>query len=386
MQFLYKKNIIIYLLLIFYICLINIFDFNKNVFFLNYGNAIIWFLLTGITYFFLGFNSRVKDKYGKVQTLFILSIIYILVYFLLGLLFGFEYSPYSKQILALFNNFLNIVIVIFLQEYVRCSLVNYNSKFNSKFIVIIIFVLININFVELESNFVSFVVLFKYLFGKFLPLVASQILYTYLASGCGLKALLAYRIPFQLITILTPIFPKLDWFVLSAFNLISYFVAFYIINNEYFTEYKRKEKKRSFLYFPILGLMVVLICFVIGLFKYKPVAIMSDSMKPVFQRGDVVIISDIEQKMVGNLKIGDIIVYRYDNSRVIHRIAEIKEYNGEIYFRTKGDNNSVVDKDYVSEDQVLGTVKMVIPKIGYPTVWLSDLFENGKPNVGMGDV
>ena len=140
------------------------------------------------------------------------------------------------------------------------------------------------------------------------------------------------------------------------------------------------------IYIPIIVLMIMLICFVAGLFKYKPVAIMSNSMKPKFSRGDVVIISDIEQKDVGNLKIGDIIVYRLDNSRVIHRIAEIKEYNGKLFFRTKGDNNPTVDRDYVEKEQILGVVEMVIPKIGYPTVWLSELFQNNKPNVGMGDV
>lgn len=386
MQFLYKKNIVIYFVLIFYVCLVNIFGLNKNIFFINYGNVLIWGILVFITYFFVSGTFRVKDKYGKFQTLFILSIIYIIIYFLLGLFFGFEYSPYSKNIIAIFNNFLNLVLVIALQEYIRCSLVSFNNRKWTKFVVTLIFIFININFSTLFLSFNSYEILFKYLFGEFLPLIASQILFTYLASGCGFKALLAYRLPFQIIILISPIFPKLDWFILGVYNLIYYFVVFYVINNEYFTEYKRNERSKSVFYFPILILMVILICFVIGAFKYKPIAIMSNSMKPEFQRGDVVIISDIEQKMVGNLKIGDIIVYRLDNSRVIHRIAEIKEYNGELFFRTKGDNNSTVDKDYVSEEQVVGVVKMVIPKLGYPTVWLSDLFENNTPDVKTGDL
>lgn len=386
MQFLYRKNVIIYLILIFYVCLVNMFNIGKNTFFVYFGNLIIWIIISIITFAFVGFNSRIKDKYGKIQTLFILSIIYIIIYFLLGLFFGFEYSPYSRKIFALISNFFNFVFIVCLQEYIRCSLINFNSKTATKVIVTLIFIFININFNEFTESFESYEILFKYLFGDFLPLIVQQSLFTYLASGCGFKALLTYRIPLQIVIILSPIFPKLDWFILSTFNLIYCFIVFYVINNEYFSEYKRNEKRRNVFYFPILILMIVLICFVIGAFKYKPVAIMSDSMKPKFQRGDIVIVSDIEQKMVGNLKIGDIIVYRLDNSRVIHRIAEIKEYNGELFFITKGDNNATVDKNYVATDQVLGIVKMVVPKVGYPTVWLSELFENNKPEVGMGDV
>jgi len=386
MKKIFKKNIIIYLLLIFYMCFVNLFNFTKNTFFLNYGNAIIWIVLSIITFLFVGFKSRVKDKYGKIQTLFIFAIAYIIVYFLLGLIFSFEYSPYSKNILAIFINFINLVAVIALYEYIRCSLINYNSDIISKIIVTTIFIFININFSEFLNSFNTYDELFKYLFGTLAPLIARESLFTYLASSCGYKGLLTFRLPFQLITIIAPIFPKLNWYVLSTFNLVYYFLVFYTINTEYFTEVDRREKRKTLFYIPILGLIVLLICFVLGLFKYAPFAIMSNSMKPYFERGDVVIISDIEQKNVKDLKIGDIIVYRIENSRVIHRIAEIKENNGELYFRTKGDNNPTVDKDYVKEGQVEGTVKMVIPIIGYPTVWLSEIFNSTKPNVGMGEL
>ena len=386
MQFLYKKNSIIYFILIFYICIFNILGVGRNAFFNQFGNLIIWILISIITYSLIGFNKRIKDKYGKVQTLFILSFIYIIIYFLLGLFFGFEYSPYSKKIYALIINFLNLVILVSIQEFVRCSLVNYNSTRTTKFIVTLIFIVLNINTSQLLNSFNSYSILFKYIFGDLLPIIAKQILFTYLASGCGFKALLVYVIPFQFVTILSPIFPKLDWFILGTFNLLYSFLAFYVVNNEYFTEFKKNKKTKNVFHFPILIFMVILICFVVGAFKYKPVAIMSNSMKPEFSRGDIVIVADIDKKIIEKLKIGDIIIYRLENSTVIHRIADIKESNGELFFRTKGDNNATVDREYVTEEQVLGIVKLVVPKIGYPTVWLSELFENNKPNVGMGDV
>ena len=85
------------------------------------------------------------------------------------------------------------------------------------------------------------------------------------------------------------------------------------------------------------------------------------------------------------MQINDIIEYRLDNHTVVHRIIQIEQSNNKLYFKTKGDNNNAPDTEFVSEEQVTGIVKMVAPKLGYPTVWLSDLFNNSKPDVEMGD-
>ena len=41
---------------------------------------------------------------------------------------------------------------------------------------------------------------------------------------------------------------------------------------------------------------------------------------------------------------------------------------------TKGDANNTEDKVLINEKDILGVVKYVVPKIGYPTVWLNDKF------------
>ena len=107
-------------------------------------------------------------------------------------------------------------------------------------------------------------------------------------------------------------------------------------------------------------------------------------MKPIFSRGDMVIIQKIDKKDIQKLTIGDIIEYRLDNHIIVHRIIEKKEKNKKLIFKTKGDNNNAPDTKYVSEEQIIGLVKFVAPKIGYPTVWLSEIFTNSKPDVEMG--
>jgi len=115
--------------------------------------------------------------------------------------------------------------------------------------------------------------------------------------------------------------------------------------------------------------------------------VVSGSMEPVFYRGDVVIIEKtnfmgFSEMDAEDLKIGDIIIYdaTWFAEPVIHRIVGIKQgSDGKKYYITKGDNNSNADPALVSVDQVkakvvtVGNQPMVIPKIGYITLWIRGL-------------
>ena len=136
----------------------------------------------------------------------------------------------------------------------------------------------------------------------------------------------------------------------------------------------RIKKQNPFLFVPILLLGIILICFTVGVFKYKPMAILSNSMVPTYSRGDVVIYSKPNQKELENLDLYNIIVYRLDDMIIAHRIVEIQEKNGETLYITKGDNNPTKDSKKVKKQDIIGIVKLTIPFIGYPTVWLNELF------------
>ena len=92
--------------------------------------------------------------------------------------------------------------------------------------------------------------------------------------------------------------------------------------------------------------------------------VVSGSMEPVMYRGDIV-------------------VYKatWVNEDVIHRVKEIyKTSDGNTYLITKGDNNPVPDPYPVQyPDQVVSKVvsingqPLIIPKIGYITLWIRGL-------------
>ena len=107
--------------------------------------------------------------------------------------------------------------------------------------------------------------------------------------------------------------------------------------------------------------------------------VVSGSMEPVMYRGDIVIVD----QNPSSVQVGDIVVYKatWVNEDVIHRVKEIyKTSNGSTYLITKGDNNQAADPYPVQfPDQVVSKVvdigghPLIIPKIGYITLWIRGL-------------
>jgi signal peptidase I len=103
--------------------------------------------------------------------------------------------------------------------------------------------------------------------------------------------------------------------------------------------------------------------------------ISSGSMEPVLYKGDVVIID----YNPSSIDIGDIIIYDarwFQNKHVIHRvIAKGESTDGNIIYILKGDNNVDQDPEPVSPKDVIAKVvsinnhTLIIPKIGYITLW-----------------
>ena len=115
---------------------------------------------------------------------------------------------------------------------------------------------------------------------------------------------------------------------------------------------------------------------------YHPVAVLSYSMVPKFTRGDVVVINKLSDLEKSNLKVGDIIQYKRKDTMVIHRIIDIVDDNDERGYILQGDNNNSEDPFIVYDNQIVGKEIFSIPKLGYPSVWLSEfLYPNQEVEV-----
>ncbi|MEF8777378.1 MAG: signal peptidase I [Natronomonas sp.] len=92
--------------------------------------------------------------------------------------------------------------------------------------------------------------------------------------------------------------------------------------------------------------------------------VLTASMTPAIAPGDVVIVADRDPATIGE---GDVITFtRGDNEiPVTHRVTGIVESSSGLAFETKGDANSDPDASPVPANNVVGTVILTIPYIGY---------------------
>ena len=96
----------------------------------------------------------------------------------------------------------------------------------------------------------------------------------------------------------------------------------------------------------------------LSLFNFRLFSVVSQSMVPVYDIGDVLVAKEQDPSTI---KEGDIVSYlgttgSFANKVVTHRVVNIeKREDGKYYYRTKGDANLVEDP-IVMEDQLYGVV------------------------------
>ncbi|KAI8058214.1 Sec11-like 1, isoform CRA_e [Syncephalis plumigaleata] len=109
------------------------------------------------------------------------------------------------------------------------------------------------------------------------------------------------------------------------------------------------------------------------------VVVLSGSMEPAFQRGDLLFLSLSDEPIAVN----DICVFKIEDREIpiVHRVLRVhnNRKTGEQYLLTKGDNNPVDDRglynpgqDWVRKKEVVGRVKGFLPYVGMATIIIND--------------
>ena len=376
------KVIILYALIAIYILITNIIEINTNI--LNYIiNPVFWIMLFGLSFIFNKDRfERIKYKTNKIQTIFIIVVVYLMLFFISGLLVGYARNPLNNSILGILKNSWVYLIPIVFMEYTRYYSVNSNKNLLNYIIIIILFTLSSINIrYMLGLNLEEF---FKYASSTILPNLANSIFLVYISKNCGYFGNLFYMLPLSIIKIILPILPDYDWFFTSVSSLLLTVVTYIFVKNvndkAEFEHERRNFKKHSIIKsIVVLVPSILLVCFVSGILKYRPVGIISNSMKPLISRGDVVVVEKVDKKSVKTIKNYDIIVYMLDKVAIAHRVINIEEHNdGTILLTTMGDNNNAPDPKKVKTNQIVGKVKFKIPYLGYPSIYLKELFDKNK--------
>lgn len=104
---------------------------------------------------------------------------------------------------------------------------------------------------------------------------------------------------------------------------------------------------------------ILVVAIVLPNFGITPYGVLSGSMRPIINPGDIVL---IDKNAVNDVREGDVIAFELATGDICtHRVNDISE-TGEI--TTKGDANHDVDAAKITTNQVIGKEIMVIPRLG----------------------
>ena len=375
------KTIFFFETFILLIYILNCFDLKiLNIYTLPLSLLIIDFLF----FLILGYEKQNKLLKNIISfDIFIYTIIFILLYYLLGIIIGFAKSDNYLTLYGITMFIIPTFLTIIFKEHLRKSLL---TKCGSNNFLIaytfLVFIMIDISTALSIVNYKNVHDVFIFIVLTLLPSITTNILATYINIKVGYQPIIIYLLIINLYQYLIPIIPNPNQYLKSVIDFILPIIILFKLMkkiNQYSDEedmISRDYNKKRFLLLAIPFILIFcLVYFVSGYFKYYAIAIISGSMYPEFNRGSVVVIEQINDKYANydKLKKGEIIAYRYENSIIVHRLIEKVETNDEIFYYTKGDANNSEDNYPIKKENIIGIVRIKIPYIGYPTVWFSEI-------------
>lgn len=302
----------------------------------------------------------------------ICSILYISLYFASGFLDGIGLSPYTKDLRGMFMNILCIGSVLALMEWVRNYIINrVKKKYMILFSVIVVFVfsLYRLN-LRMILSLETWPQIVEYIGEYALPEIMVNVLLTYMVYIGGAYPSIIYIVLTSIPVWVIPVLPNMKWITRAFVGIMPSAAFMLVIRQIYKKQTKevklRDQKHESPLAWIITSVVSIsLIWFAVGVFPIFPTVILTGSMKPEVNPGDVAV---IEKSDGGNLKVGDVIQYWTGDIFIMHRIISIDGSSGK--YQTKGDNNSSPDAKLIGAEQVRGKMVGVIPKIGMISIWM----------------
>ena len=313
-----------------------------------------------------------KKKILKIMVVF--GILYIALFYTLGLYTSFYKQTNILSIKTLFNYIIPITMIIISTEIIRNKLL-INDKPKSLIMVTILGVLADITiyldmygFRNLESflgllGFVTF------------SAIANNILYTYISRKYGKDPVIAYKLITILYMYIIPIMPDV-YIYFRTFVRLLYPLLIYGYIERYYNDEKTKKRPKELKQQTIsivVGsvLTVIIIALVSCKFLYGVLVIGSESMSGNIEKGDVIVFKNKKNKV----EVGDVIVFNRDKIKVVHRVIKIRNVNDEFRYYTKGDANIMADDGYITKKDLMGKVLIRIRYIGKPTLWLRQVFD-----------
>ncbi len=333
-------------------------------------------------------RSGLKLIQGNVVlTGFMLGGIQLAVGVILGLLLGFGHSPYARQATMVALNlwfFSTRLIGIEMGRWYLGKSVGKSSQpwgFLLAWLLPLALMIPVGQYAQLSQVSTAFSVTGQTL----LPAMAELMLAASLVIEGGPLASIAYRGVLQAFEWLSPILPDLPWMAAALVGVVVPVLGMLVLNRpdpaaetpaekpvekpaeKLAAKKKKANEPASPLAWILTGIFAVLLIWLnTGFLGVRPSLMSGPSMNPTLYTGDVVV---TDQVAPATIQVGDIIRFRRDTIDVVHRVVAIQNEGGQIVFTTRGDNNNV-DDDPFPASRYEGKVILILPKIGWVSIYL----------------
>lgn len=288
-------------------------------------------------------------------------------------------SPYDLSPSGIFYNMLAFLPMLVARESIRAyglgaagRLPGYRCVFFAVLTLIMIGTEISFHKV---GNLKGQEAIFIYVTSELLPLIARNCLVTILVLYGGATAGIVYLGGIEVFQKCFPFLPNLPWLAKSAIGIAFPVLYLIFVRERYHVmngDAPAREEGGMIGYLAGLCAAVAFSWFCVGVFTVYPSVVLTGSMEPGIEPGDVVVIRKLtEEKEIYQLEAGDVINFKREDITITHRIMEVlRDEAGNVSFQTKGDNNSSADEELVMPNDVKGRVVKVVPKAGLPVLIL----------------
>lgn len=323
----------------------------------------------GISLLFFGIKKENSRFLSDVRIKIIMWImVSLMIQYTIGISVGFlkNITPITDAIY--------VVILVIISEILRYILCFKSNSIKQMILLGLMFALIDVVFpmtyanVKNPDDFVEFSTIY------ILPSISKSILLTYISKKVGYSPCILYRIIMETYVILVPIIPAfgeyINAIVLIVFPIILFYNLYKIIEpkkKEYVHTQPKNLSNKIWTCINI-AMFFIVVYFTSGVFRFYALTIVSGSMEPTINIGDMIIVDQYYKDHVDKINLGDVLVFNKHGAAISHRVVEIKKQDNKFNFYTKGDNNDSVDNWIVDSDEVIGVAKVNIPVIGYPVV------------------
>lgn len=345
--------------------------------FKTYAMIISFALLFGISVLVLGYR---KDRHylrgGATRAVITITLAVAIIAFTMGIFLGFSRSFASLNLAKIAQGLLPAILLAVTTELLRHALYR---KSDGKWQNVVFFTtLTSLTHILLALNpeqLFNTEKIFLFVCGTVFPVIATELLCSYLVKNVGLQPSLTYKLIVKCYPFILPIVPNLGNYLFAVFGIIMPYVIYRMVDrmDTFDSRARQRMRKVNFgiIAVPLTIFLVILVALVSGLMNFWLIAVGSDSMTGTFDRGDAVM---IEKMSADKLKENDIIAFRKDGIIVTHRIVKINKDGDKYEFITKGDANTDVDSFTTSGENVIGRINFRTKYIGFPTLWMNEIF------------